>query len=75
MGPALWAYGVGQVRRRDEWRQARRSGSDVIGAKGDAAPVLGALVDTMAFGARALATRRSLVEVTTADIEWNGEEP
>lgn len=75
VAPALWAYGRGETARRGEWRTARRGGSDVIGAKGDAAPVAGALLDTLTFGAKALATRRSLVEVTTADIEWNGEEP
>lgn len=74
VAPALWAYGIRDGRRRGEWRRARREGVDVIGAKGDAAPVLGALIDTMAFGAKAFASGKSLVEVTTADIEWNGEE-
>jgi len=74
VAPALWAYGLGDAGRPGEWRRARREGADVIGAKGDAAPVFGALMDTMAFGAKALASRKSLVEVTTADIEWNGEE-
>lgn len=77
VAPALWAYGLGEAfrkQRHEDWRRARRSGFDVIGAEGDSAPVLGALVDTLSFSAKALATRRSLVEVTTADIEWNGEE-
>lgn len=74
VGPALWAYGLRDGKRREEWRQAWRAGKDVIGAEGDSAPVFGALLDTMAFGVKALASGKSLVEVTTADIEWNGEE-
>lgn len=74
VAPALWAYGLRDGKRRGEWRRARRTGKDVIGAKRDGAPVFGALLDTMAFGAKALASGKSLVEVTTADIEWNGEE-
>lgn len=76
VAPALWTYGLGQAlkgRRYREWSDARKSGRDVIAAEGDRGPVLGALLDTLAFSAKALVTRKSLVEVTTADIEWNGE--
>jgi ATP-grasp domain len=77
VAPAMWWYGLPealQTMRMREWRAQRSIGRDVIGAPGDRAPAFGALVDTMAFGARALASKRGLAEITTADIEWNGEE-
>ena len=76
VAPALWVYGLPdafKTRRLREWAHRRRSGSDVIGAPGDRAPVLGALADTMYFGGKALARGRGLTEMMTADIEWNGE--
>lgn len=77
VGPAMWWYGLPEAmrtKRLREWRTQRKAGRDVIGAPRDFAPVFGALADTMAFGARALASRRGLAEIMTADIEWNGEE-
>lgn len=74
VGPALWCYGLPEAVRRGRWREWRRAGGDVIGAPRDRAPVLGALADTVGFGARALASGKGLAEVMTADIEWNGEE-
>ncbi|MBP6688355.1 MAG: hypothetical protein KA153_00060 [Hyphomonadaceae bacterium] len=74
VGPALWWYGLPEAVRRGRWNEWRQAGADVIGAPGDRAPVLGALVDTVGFGARALASGKGLAEVMTADIEWNGEE-
>lgn len=76
VAPALWTYGLVQAlkgRRYREWSDARKSGRDVVAAERDGGPVLGALLDTVAFSAKALVTRKNLVEVTTADIEWNGE--
>ncbi len=74
VGPALWWYGLPEAARRGRLGEWRRAGADVVGAPGDRAPVLGALADTAWFGARALAGRKGLAEVMTADIEWNGEE-
>ena len=74
VGPARWCYGLPEAARRGRWNEWRRAGTDVIGAPGDRAPLLGALIDTVGFGARALAGGKGLTEVMTADIEWNGEE-
>ena len=77
VGPAMWCYGLAEAlrtKRLREWRTQRKKGSDVIGAPRDWAPAFGALVDTVAFGAQALASGRGLAEIMTADIEWNGEE-
>lgn len=77
VAPALWFYGLPEALRRGrmrEWTSARRTGSDVIGAPRDRAPVLGALIDSTRFSVKALAKRKSLPEVMTDDIEWNGED-
>jgi hypothetical protein len=77
VGPALWFYGLPEALRRGrmaEWAARRQESQDVISAAGDRTPVLGALVDTMTFGGKALARGQGLAEVMTTDIEWNGEE-
>jgi hypothetical protein len=77
VGPALWLYGLPEALqhgRMSEWAAQQQASHDVISAAEDRAPVLGALVDTVAFGTKALANGKSLAEVMTADIEWNGEE-
>jgi hypothetical protein len=77
LGPALWTYGVGAAirsRRGREWRAQRAGGRDVIGVPGDRWPVLGALLDTGWFAARAVRRRSTLSQAMTADIEWNGED-
>lgn len=77
VGPALWLQGLPEALTRGQlkqWFAHRRAGRDVVSAPGDRAPVFGALIDTMAFGAKALAKGQGLAEVMTADIEWNGEE-
>jgi hypothetical protein len=76
LAPALWRYGLPTAMARgrlNAWSQQWRAGVDVIGAPGDAGPILGALHDSLAFGVRALFNGRSLEAEMTADIEWNGE--
>jgi hypothetical protein len=77
VAPALWFYGLplalGTGRLR-EWRERRRTGRDVISAPRDRLPVLGAIGDTARFMAVARAQHKSLPEIMTHDIEWNGEE-
>ena len=78
LAPAYWLFGLpaalGQGRLGD-WRRGLREGRDVIGAPGDRWPLLGALVDSLGFSARALLAGRSLAAAMTADIEWNGDRP
>jgi hypothetical protein len=76
--PAYWLFGLPdavRTGRLGDWWRGLRTGRDVIGAPGDRWPVLGALVDSLAFSVKALASGRSLAAVMTADIEWNGAEP
>jgi hypothetical protein len=76
VGPALWAFGLGDALKQSrlkEWRERRAVSADVISAPRDRAPVAGALLDTMRLGIGGLARGKSLTEMSTADIEWNGE--
>ena len=78
LGPAFGLFGLPAALGSGdlaEWRALRRAGHDVIGAPGDRLPLLGALVDSLAFGMEALASGRSLAAAMTADIEWNGAAP
>lgn len=78
LAPAYWLFGLPdavRTGRLGEWWRGLRAGRDVIGAPGDRRPVLGALVDSLAFSLKALAVGRSLAAAMTADIEWNGAEP
>ena len=74
--PAMWRYGLPEALRRREfaaWSRQLKAGRDVIGAPGDRAPVLGAILDSLVFARRARRTGQSLEGAMTADIEWNGE--
>jgi len=76
VAPALWLLGLPAAlrqRRLADWNALRREGRDVLTAPGDRAPLLGALLDSAAFGLKALASGRSLAAAMTADIEWNGD--
>ncbi|MFT4254971.1 MAG: ATP-dependent carboxylate-amine ligase [Caulobacter sp.] len=76
VAPALWLLGLPAAlreRRLADWNILRRDGRDVLTAPGDRAPLVGALIDSAAFGLKALATGRSLAAAMTADIEWNGD--
>lgn len=76
VGPALWFYGLPTAikrKRMTEWRARRRTSSDVISATGDRAPIAGALLDSARMTISALLRGKSLVEISTMDIEWNGE--
>jgi hypothetical protein len=78
LAPAYWLFGLPDALgtgRLGEWWNGLRVGRDVIGAPGDRWPVFGALVDSLAFSAKALAGGQSLAAAMTADIEWNGGEP
>jgi len=75
LGPAFGLFGLPAALRSGglaEWGRLRREGRDVIGAPGDRLPLVGALVDSAAFGMNALVSGRSLAAAMTADIEWNG---
>lgn len=76
VGPALWFYGLPEAIKRGRmavWRATRRKSVDVISARGDRAPVTGALMDSARIAAGALFRGKSLTEFSTMDIEWNGE--
>lgn len=76
VGPALWFYGLPAAlkqRRMAEWRARRRGSADVISAPGDRAPIAGALLDSMRLAASAMLRGKTLTEISTIDIEWNGE--
>lgn len=76
VGPALWAFGLGDAlkhQRLREWNERRAMSTDVISAPGDRAPIAGALLDTTRLGVGGLLRGKSLTEMATADIEWNGE--
>lgn len=76
VGPALWAFGLGDAVKQSrlrEWSERRVMSADVISAPGDRAPIAGALLDTMRLGVGGLLHGKSLTEMSTADIEWNGE--
>lgn len=75
LGPALWFIGLPNAvaeKRIAEWRAVRRDGTEVIGAPGDGRPWLGAISDSVSFGARALASGRTLTQVMTDGIAWDG---
>lgn len=72
---ALWLHGLPcalRAGRLAAWSGQRRTGRDVVTAPADRAPALGALLDVLGFGLRALTRGVSLTEATTTDIEWNG---
>jgi hypothetical protein len=76
VGPALWAFGLGDALKQSrlrEWRQRRAMSADVISAPNDRAPLAGALLDTMRLSVGGVLHGKSLTEMATADIEWNGE--
>jgi hypothetical protein len=76
VGPALWAYGLPEAlkqKRLSEWSERLRKSADVISAPNDHAPIAGALLDTLSMGISAAARGKSLTEIATIDIEWNGE--
>lgn len=76
VGPALWAYGLPtalEEARLGEWSERRRQSGDVISAPRDAAPIAGALIDTASLTLKAAFAGKTLTEMATADIEWNGE--
>jgi hypothetical protein len=76
VGPALWFHGLPAAitqRRMGEWRARRRESVDVISAPHDRAPVAGALRDSMRMAMRAILQGKTLTEISTIDIEWNGE--
>ena len=78
LAPAYWLFGLPDAvgtGRLGEWWRGLRTKRDVIGAPGDPWPMLGALVDSLAFSVKALISGRSLAAAMTADIEWNGAEP
>ena len=75
IGSALWLHGLPTAVGRGRltaWSAQRRHGEDVVTSPTDRGPVVGALVDLLGFGSRALVTGVSLTAATTADIEWNG---
>ncbi|MDY7097239.1 MAG: ATP-grasp domain-containing protein [Pseudomonadota bacterium] len=77
LGPAMFLFGLPRAvakRRLGAWWQCLQSGSDVIGAKGDALPVAGAMWDALCFSIKGWRHRISTTAATTHDIEWNGEE-
>ncbi|MDR7114159.1 ATP-dependent carboxylate-amine ligase [Caulobacter sp. BE254] len=75
LGPAFGLFGLPAALRSGglvEWRALCREGHEVIGAPRDRLPLVGALVDSLAFALKAVASGRSLAAAMTADIEWNG---
>lgn len=75
LSPALWLHGLPRALgagRLAAWRDQLHEGFDALGAPGDYAPVLGAVVDAAVFGGRAIRSGGTLTEAMTADIEWNG---
>ena len=75
LGLAMWLYGLPEAikqRRMASWSRERREGHDVIARGGGAAPVLGALIDSVVFSMRAARAGCSLEQAMTRDIEWNG---
>lgn len=78
LAPAFALFGLPaalRARRFTEWKTLSRDGRDVIGAPGDRLPLVGALVDSLAFALGAMVSGRRLAAAMTADIEWNGAEP
>ena len=75
LSTVLWLHGLPAAlrdRRLAAWQSQRRRGRDAVTAPGDPLPAVGALADAAHFGLRAILSGRSLIEATTADIEWNG---
>jgi hypothetical protein len=62
-----------QEARLGEWSERRRRSGDVISAPRDTAPIAGALIDTASLTLKAAFAGKTLTEMATADIEWNGE--
>lgn len=59
--------------RLREWFYLLLHGCDVMGARGDRLPLVGALIDAFIFKCTAIKNKTTLSQSTTADIEWNGE--
>lgn len=75
LGLAMWLYGLPEALKQNRlvnWSRERREGQDVIARGGGAPPVLGALIDSVAFSIRAARAGCSLEQAMTRDIEWNG---
>ncbi|MBS0295154.1 MAG: ATP-dependent carboxylate-amine ligase [Proteobacteria bacterium] len=75
LGPALWLIALPDALakgRMAAWRAVRREGVEVVGAPGDRRPRLGAVLDSLTFGARALVSGRSLTQAMTDGIAWDG---
>jgi len=71
-GPGLWqAVVTGEL---GTWHANRRRARDVLCTWPDLAPLAGATVDMAWFARTALASRCSLREAATSDIEWDGED-
>ncbi len=75
--PAFLTFGLGLALRGGrlaEWRKQLRDGRDVAGRPGDRAPMLGAVVDGLAFMLAGARLGISATAATTIDIEWNGDD-
>lgn len=76
IGPVMSAAGflprLRAVSVRTWWRDLRRS-TDVVATKGDRRPLLGGLADLATYARLAARHRCSMREVSTQDIEWDGE--
>ncbi|MDO9337456.1 MAG: ATP-grasp domain-containing protein [Caulobacter sp.] len=74
--PAFLTFGLAMALRQgrlgDWWRQLRK-GRDVAGRPGDRLPMLGAVIDGLAFMRAGVRMGLSTTAATTVDIEWNGE--
>ena len=57
-----------------QWRADYSAASDVLAARGDMMPALGALADIGSFALNALRAGTSVRAASTHDIEWDGEE-
>lgn len=76
LGPAMMTLALGDALRSgrfSKWHRVMLTGRDVVAIKGDRLPVLGALLDGLAFVAKGAFRGISATAATTLDIEWNGE--
>ena len=62
-----------RTRRLRDWLVDWRRAKDVLSVAGDRKPLLGAISDIVAFAAIAAQSGSSMREVSTRDIEWDGE--
>lgn len=72
--PLMLSHGLAPCLRGRgrEWRRLVAA-RDVIGARGDRLPLLGALADTLGFALQARCHGVTLTTAATRDIEWNGD--